>query len=126
MYVFKYWDTFLGDLSKNILNFYQCFQSNALIWCHMFSLRSLVQKVRVECCDPHCCNIFFGSMTLGNVLVEQVYPNMRSAMVDIYKRKGVFGFYSGLTPTLMEIVPYAGLQFGFYDSFKRWTHVSIA
>jgi len=63
---------------------------------------------------------------LNYVLVEQVYPNMRSAMVDIYKRKGVLGLYAGLTPTLMEIVPYAGLQFGFYDSFKRWTYVSVA
>jgi solute carrier family 25 thiamine pyrophosphate transporter 19 len=61
---------------------------------------------------------------LKYVLVEQVYSNMRSAMVDIYKRKGVPGLYAGLTPTLMEIVPYAGLQFGFYDALKRWTHVS--
>lgn len=36
----------------------------------------------------------------------------------------MFGLYAGLTPTLMEIVPYAGLQFGFYDSFKRWARVS--
>lgn len=34
------------------------------------------------------------------------------------------GFYAGLTPTLMEIVPYAGLQFGFYDSLRRWALVS--
>ena len=53
-----------------------------------------------------------------------MYSNMRSAMVDIYKRKGVPGLYAGLTPTLMEIVPYAGLQFGSYDALKRWTHVS--
>ncbi|XP_024398038.1 mitochondrial thiamine diphosphate carrier 2 isoform X2 [Physcomitrium patens] len=61
---------------------------------------------------------------LRTVLASQgepkVYPNMRSVMVDIYKRKGVTGFYAGLTPTLMEIVPYAGLQFGFYDSLRRW------
>ncbi|KAG0558280.1 hypothetical protein KC19_10G015600 [Ceratodon purpureus] len=63
---------------------------------------------------------------LRTVLASQgepkVYPNMRSAMVDIYKRKGVRGLYAGLTPTLLEIVPYAGLQFGSYDTLKRWTH----
>jgi solute carrier family 25 thiamine pyrophosphate transporter 19 len=45
-------------------------------------------------------------------------------MLGIYQQKGLRGFYAGLTPTLIEIVPYAGLQFGFYDSFQRWAHVS--
>lgn len=54
----------------------------------------------------------------------QVYPTMRSAFVDIIKSRGVKGLYNGLTPTLVEIVPYAGLQFGTYDMFKRWMMVS--
>ena len=33
------------------------------------------------------------------------------------KEKGIRGLYSGLSVTLMEIVPYAALQFGFYDAF---------
>ncbi|KAK3038966.1 hypothetical protein RJ639_027451 [Escallonia herrerae] len=53
----------------------------------------------------------------------KVYPNMRSAFVDIVNTRGFRGLYAGLTPTLVEIVPYAGLQFGTYDSFKRWTMV---
>jgi solute carrier family 25 (mitochondrial thiamine pyrophosphate transporter), member 19 len=44
---------------------------------------------------------------------------MRSAFVDIIKARGVQGLYSGLSPTLVEIIPYAGLQFGSYDTFKR-------
>lgn len=44
---------------------------------------------------------------------------MRSAFVDIIKTRGVLGLYSGLSPTLVEIIPYAGLQFGSYDTFKR-------
>ncbi|KAF6135914.1 hypothetical protein GIB67_006806 [Kingdonia uniflora] len=28
--------------------------------------------------------------------------------------------YAGLPPTLVEIIPYVGLQFGTYDTFKRW------
>ncbi|CAN4091671.1 unnamed protein product [Withania somnifera] len=50
----------------------------------------------------------------------KVYPNMRSAFLDIFRTRGIRGLYSGLTPTLVEIVPYAGLQFGTYDTFKRW------
>lgn len=51
----------------------------------------------------------------------KVFPNMRSAIVGILKRRGLRGLYAGLSPTLVEIIPYAGLQFGSYDTFKRWT-----
>ncbi|ONM34813.1 thiamine diphosphate carrier protein2 [Zea mays] len=60
---------------------------------------------------------------LRTILASQgepkIYPNMRSAFVDIIKTRGVQGLYSGLSPTLVEIIPYAGLQFGSYDTFKR-------
>lgn len=55
----------------------------------------------------------------------QVYPNMRAAFVDIFRTRGIRGLYSGLTPTLVEIIPYAGLQFGTYDTFKRWLMVNL-
>ncbi|KAI3469402.1 hypothetical protein Pfo_026065 [Paulownia fortunei] len=62
---------------------------------------------------------------LRTILASQgepkVYPNMRSAFVDILETRGIRGLYAGLTPTLVEIIPYAGLQFGTYDTFKRWT-----
>lgn len=48
---------------------------------------------------------------------------MRAAFSGILERRGVRGLYAGLTPTLIEIVPYAGLQFGTYDTFKRWATV---
>lgn len=54
----------------------------------------------------------------------QVYLNMRAAFVDIIRTRGFQGLYAGLSPTLVEIVPYAGLQFGTYDTFKRWTMAS--
>lgn len=50
---------------------------------------------------------------------------MRSAFVDIFRTRSVPGLYAGLTPTLVEIVPYAGLQFGTYDTFKRWMRVNL-
>ncbi|XP_074311856.1 mitochondrial thiamine diphosphate carrier 2-like [Silene latifolia] len=51
----------------------------------------------------------------------KVYPNMRSAFVGIFNTRGLRGLYAGLSPTLIEIIPYAGLQFGTYDTFKRQT-----
>ncbi|KAF4355192.1 hypothetical protein F8388_012967 [Cannabis sativa] len=62
---------------------------------------------------------------LRTILASQgepkVYPTMRSAFLDIVNARGIRGLYAGLSPTLVEIVPYAGLQFGTYDTFKRWT-----
>ncbi|CAH9117811.1 unnamed protein product [Cuscuta epithymum] len=62
---------------------------------------------------------------LRTILASQgepkVYPSLRSAFVDILETRGIRGLYSGLSPTLVEIIPYAGLQFGTYDTFKRWT-----
>eukprot|EP00898_Chlorokybus_atmophyticus_P003660 jgi/Chlat1/4295/Chrsp29S04559 len=48
-----------------------------------------------------------------------VYPTMRDAAKGILKQRGVSGLYSGITPTLIEIIPYAGLQFGVYDTCQR-------
>ncbi|KAJ1395201.1 Mitochondrial carrier protein [Sesbania bispinosa] len=61
---------------------------------------------------------------LRTILASQgepkVYPSMRSAFGDIIQTRGFQGLYAGLSPTLVEIIPYAGLQFGTYDTFKRW------
>ncbi|KAH9765759.1 mitochondrial thiamine diphosphate carrier 2 [Citrus sinensis] len=66
---------------------------------------------------------------LRTILASQgepkVYPTMRSAFVDIVSTRGFRGLYAGLSPTLVEIIPYAGLQFGTYDTFKRWTMVDF-
>jgi solute carrier family 25 thiamine pyrophosphate transporter 19 len=37
----------------------------------------------------------------------------------VVQRQGVQGLYSGLSVTLLEIMPYAALQFGLYDIFTR-------
>lgn len=50
---------------------------------------------------------------------------MRSAIFDILRTRGFRGLYAGLSPTLVEIIPYAGLQFGTYDTFKRWCMVRL-
>jgi solute carrier family 25 thiamine pyrophosphate transporter 19 len=45
--------------------------------------------------------------------------------MDIIHTRGFQGMYAGLSPTLVEIIPYAGLQFGTYDTFKRWASVKF-
>ncbi|XP_074325002.1 mitochondrial thiamine diphosphate carrier 2-like isoform X2 [Apium graveolens] len=46
----------------------------------------------------------------------KVHSKMRSVFAYIIKDRGFRGLYAGLSPTLVEIIPYAGLQF---DTFKR-------
>ncbi|XP_019417983.1 PREDICTED: mitochondrial thiamine pyrophosphate carrier-like isoform X2 [Lupinus angustifolius] len=64
---------------------------------------------------------------LRTILASQgepkVYPTMKSAFIDIFRARGFPGVYAGLSPTLVEIIPYAGLQFGTYDTFKRWAMI---
>ena len=46
----------------------------------------------------------------------QVYHGVADAMRGVVRQRGVQGLYSGLSVTLLEIIPYAALQFGFYDA----------
>lgn len=48
----------------------------------------------------------------------QVYHNMFDAAKGIVKARGVQGLYSGLGVTIIEIIPYAALQFGLYDALQ--------
>jgi solute carrier family 25 thiamine pyrophosphate transporter 19 len=41
------------------------------------------------------------------------------AMVDIYKIEGVLGYYRGLWPAIIQIMPYMGLLFSSYDLFAK-------
>ncbi|XP_038012810.1 mitochondrial thiamine pyrophosphate carrier isoform X3 [Motacilla alba alba] len=53
----------------------------------------------------------------------KIYPNLRHAVVTMYQTEGPRTFYRGLTPTLIAIFPYAGLQFFFYNilqQFSKW------
>ncbi|XP_008286272.1 mitochondrial thiamine pyrophosphate carrier isoform X2 [Stegastes partitus] len=49
----------------------------------------------------------------------QVYRNLRQAVTTMWRSEGVLTFYRGLSPTLMAVFPYAGLQFFFYNVFKQ-------
>jgi len=50
---------------------------------------------------------------------EVVYKSMGSFISHTYQAKGVPGFYAGLTPAVVGITPYMGLNFALYESFKK-------
>jgi solute carrier family 25 thiamine pyrophosphate transporter 19 len=57
-------------------------------------------------------------MGLGVHDALQVYSSMWDAARGIVSQRGVQGLYSGLGVTLVEIIPYAALQFGLYDALN--------
>ncbi|KAI3929843.1 hypothetical protein MKW98_003997 [Papaver atlanticum] len=67
------------------------------------------------------CLSYLSEVLAGPAVTPKVYTTMTSSFVDIVRSRGFRGIYAGLTPTLVEIIPYAGLQFGTYETFKRWT-----
>uniref|UniRef100_A0A4W4GVE1 Mitochondrial thiamine pyrophosphate carrier n=1 Tax=Electrophorus electricus TaxID=8005 RepID=A0A4W4GVE1_ELEEL len=50
----------------------------------------------------------------------KVYRNLRHAVYTMYCKEGALTFYRGLTPTLVAVFPYAGLQFFFYNILKTF------
>ncbi|XP_034568003.1 mitochondrial thiamine pyrophosphate carrier [Notolabrus celidotus] len=49
----------------------------------------------------------------------KIYRNLRHAVSTMCRSEGVFTFYRGLSPTLLAVFPYAGLQFFTYNVFKK-------
>ncbi|KFQ30491.1 Mitochondrial thiamine pyrophosphate carrier, partial [Merops nubicus] len=53
----------------------------------------------------------------------KIYHSLRHAVATMYQTEGPRAFYRGLTPTIIAIFPYAGLQFSFYNilqQFSEW------
>ncbi|XP_068606091.1 mitochondrial thiamine pyrophosphate carrier [Brachionichthys hirsutus] len=51
----------------------------------------------------------------------KVYSNLRHAVTTMYRAEGAVAFYRGLIPTLVAVFPHAGMQFFFYNIFKKLT-----
>lgn len=49
----------------------------------------------------------------------KTYTSIPSAIKLIYQTDGIRGFYSGLGPTCLSLVPSMAIQFALYDWFKR-------
>lgn len=48
---------------------------------------------------------------------KKVFPNMQSFISSTLQTSGVKGFYVGLSPALIGITPYMGLNFALYETF---------
>lgn len=56
----------------------------------------------------------------------QVYRNMVDAARGIVAARGMSGLYAGLGVTVIEIMPYAALQFGLYDTLQdAWAAAKV-
>lgn len=42
---------------------------------------------------------------------------------QLFKEQGVRGFYRGLTPELMKVIPMVGITFGMFDKLKGWMDI---
>lgn len=49
----------------------------------------------------------------------KIYRNVRHAVFTMWRSEGWLTFYRGLSPTLVAVFPYAGLQFFFYNVFRK-------
>ncbi|XP_010216769.1 PREDICTED: mitochondrial thiamine pyrophosphate carrier [Tinamus guttatus] len=51
----------------------------------------------------------------------KIYHSLRHAVVTMYRTEGLWTFYRGLTPTIIAVFPYAGLQFSSYNIFQQFS-----
>lgn len=56
------------------------------------------------------------------VAAKDHYKNLRGAFVSIYKEEGMRTFYNGFIPTILGIMPYAGISFFVYETLKKHYH----
>jgi hypothetical protein len=47
------------------------------------------------------------------------YSGMRDAVVQIAKREGVAGFYRGILPSYLKVVPTTSITFYTYETCKK-------
>ncbi|KAG6425734.1 hypothetical protein SASPL_109937 [Salvia splendens] len=48
-----------------------------------------------------------------------IYPNLSIAVTKIYKEGGIGGLYSGLSPTLIGMLPYSTCYYFMYETMKK-------
>lgn len=48
-----------------------------------------------------------------------IYPNLSIAVKKIYKEGGIGGLYSGLSPTLIGMLPYSTCYYFMYETMKK-------
>ncbi|KAK9131232.1 hypothetical protein Sjap_011719 [Stephania japonica] len=54
-----------------------------------------------------------------SIHTQTAYNGLKDVFMKVYKEGGVRGLYRGVGPTLVGILPYAGLKFYVYEELKR-------
>ncbi|KAF9276908.1 mitochondrial thiamine pyrophosphate transporter [Mortierella alpina] len=49
----------------------------------------------------------------------KIYTGIVQACRHIFQKDGIKGFYRGMSPALIQVVPYMGIMFGSYDTLKH-------
>ncbi|KAK4880213.1 hypothetical protein RN001_008359 [Aquatica leii] len=50
---------------------------------------------------------------------KDAYSTLRQVFIKIFKDEGILTFYRGYIPTVLGVIPYAGVSFFTYESLKR-------
>ncbi|XP_022902261.1 mitochondrial coenzyme A transporter SLC25A42 [Onthophagus taurus] len=53
------------------------------------------------------------------VTPKDQYATLRQVFLKIYRQEGLLTFYRGIIPTLLGVIPYAGVSFYTYETLKR-------
>lgn len=53
------------------------------------------------------------------VTPKDEYASLQQVFVKIYRNEGLITFYRGYVPTIIGVIPYAGVSFYTYDTLKR-------
>ncbi|KAL3983193.1 Mitochondrial carrier family protein [Acanthocheilonema viteae] len=71
-------------------------------------------------CGATACSLPFDVIRTRLIIQDQreVYKGTLHAMVFIWKLEGFRGFFRGITPSLIQIAPFIGLQFSLYNALS--------
>ncbi|KAG0225144.1 mitochondrial carrier domain-containing protein [Mortierella sp. GBAus27b] len=65
------------------------------------------------------CTYPFDLLRTRFAVQRDVYTGVLQACRHIYRADGIPGFYRGMAPSLIQVIPYMGIMFGSYDTLKR-------
>ncbi|XP_016663665.1 mitochondrial thiamine pyrophosphate carrier-like isoform X1 [Acyrthosiphon pisum] len=57
---------------------------------------------------------------------NQIYANMRSVAISMYKTEGIFAYYRGFFPTLLQSALQGGFLFMFYNTFSKFSSTNTS
>ncbi|KAG2220159.1 hypothetical protein INT45_013857 [Circinella minor] len=93
---------------------------NAVEFCAYREIELFIEKLDSQNQIPAAAKTFTSGMLAGSAATSITYPldllRTRFAMQGTHNQtEGIIGFYWGVWPTLMQIMPYMGLVFTTYD-----------